>query len=228
VRVLNTGAPRERTSRTATALAASRGPQRRLGEPCYVPAVTALAPAGFCEPPWTFERAAQLDPDETPGEIVNGEFVPVSRGTWRHGAIVASIVFLFKLYARENPGWSVATSDPGTKLKRNPDTLRGPDVGIVRQERKPKGKGVEGWLEGAPDVVVEVAGDAQTTTSLLQKASEYLRAGAQQVWIVDPDAERLLVMTPPDRIRILGPTDILEGGTALPGFRCEVAELFRT
>lgn len=190
--------------------------------------MTAAAPGGFPNEPLTFERAALLDPDASPGEIVDGEFVPMSRSTWRHGAIVASIVVLLKLYTRQNPGWSVATGDPGAKLKRGPDVLRGPDVGIVRESRVPTGKGADGWLEGAPDVAVEVVGDAQTATTLLQKAFEYVRAGAQRVWIVDADAERLLILSPPDRIQILGPTDILDGGDVLPGFRCEVAEMFRT
>lgn len=179
------------------------------------------------DPPWTFERAAALDPDELPGELMEGRFVPIARTGWAHGAVVSNVALVVGEWVRRNARWSAAIK-PGVKLKRAPDLLRGPDVGIIRADRIPAGKGAEGWLEGAPDVAVEVAGDAQTPTSLLQKAFEYLGAGAQQVWIVDPDAERLLVLTPPDHIRILGPADILDGGAVLPGFRCEVAELFRT
>lgn len=178
--------------------------------------------------PWTIERAAALDPDTSPGEIESGEFVSVSRNSWRHGEIMLTIGILLRAFARANPGWRVAVGDPGAKLKRSPDILRGPDVGVIRESRVPTGKGADGWLEGAPDLAVEITGDSQTATGLLQKALEYLRAGAQRVWIVDTDAERLLVLSPPDHIQILGPTDILEGDDVLPGFRCEVSELFRT
>ena len=188
--------------------------------------MVAVAPLGFLEHAWTFERAAALDPDESPGEIVDGELVPVSRSTWIHGAIVASIVVLLKLYARKNPGWSVSTCDPGTKLRRSPDSLRGPDIGVVRRERVPAGKGEAGWLQGAPDLAVEVAGDSQTVSDLLEKGYDYLAAGARMVWIVDPDTRRVTVMTPPDDLRELGAADVLDGGPVLPGFRCEVAELF--
>jgi Uma2 family endonuclease len=174
----------------------------------------------------TFEEAAKLDPDEQPGELVDGVWVPMTNSTWRHGEILLSVGLLLKLYAREHPGWSVSGGDPGIKLRRNPDRLRGPDVGIVRADRKPMGKGVEGWLEGAPDVVVEILGDSQSMSELIKKALEYLAAGAKMVWVIDPDPERLMLLTPPDHVRILGLEDTLEGGDALPGFSCKVAELF--
>lgn len=174
----------------------------------------------------TFEEAAKLDPDERPGEIVDGVWTPVIRSTWHHGEVLTTIAFLLKLYAREHPGWSVSAADPGVKLARNPDRLRGPDVGMVRADRVPKGKGVQGWLDGAPDVAVEVVGDSQTISEMTQKALEYLAAGAKMVWIVDVDPQRVVLFTPPDRVRILGADDVLEGGDVLPGFRCKVAEMF--
>jgi Uma2 family endonuclease len=174
----------------------------------------------------TFEQAAGLDPDQMPGELDAGRWVAMTRGTWRHGRITGNVVFALKLYARNNPGWSVATADPGTKLGRRPDVLRGPDVGIVRAEREPKGRGAEGWLEGAPGVAVEVTGDDQSSSELLRRALEYLAAGAKMAWVLDPEAEQVVVVTPPDRIRVLSRADTLTGDDALPGFACSVAELF--
>ena len=175
----------------------------------------------------TFEDAARLDPKTQPGEIIRGKWVPVTRNTWRHGTIVINVGAILREYARKHGGYSVSGADPGTKLSRNPDTLRGPDVGIIRSTRKPKGKGAKGWLEGAPDVAVEVAGDRQTVSSLLAKAYEYLGAGGKAVWILEDDqGGRVLVVTAPDRVRVLGAGDVLDGGKALPGFSCQVRELF--
>jgi Uma2 family endonuclease len=174
----------------------------------------------------TFEEAAKLDPDTQPGEIIDGEWIPVTKNTWRHGEIAINVGVLLKLYAREHPGWSVAVGDPGTKLGRNPDRLRGPDVAIIRTDRRPTGKGVEGWLEGAPDVAVEVIGDSQSASTLTKKALEYLAAGAKMVWVIDAEPERLMLFTPPDHVRILGPDETLAGDDVLPGFSCKVAELF--
>ncbi|MGK4001170.1 Uma2 family endonuclease [Sorangium sp. So ce1036] len=174
----------------------------------------------------TFEEAAELDLDEQPGEIVDGEWVPATRSSWRRGEITSATNFLLKLYAREHGGWSVSVADPAVKLGRNPDRLRGPDVAMVRAERAPKGKGVEGWLDGAPDVAVEVVGDSQSISEMAKNALDYLGAGAKMVWIVDAEPRRVVLFTPPDRVTILGPDDTLDGGDVLPGFRCRVAEMF--
>jgi Uma2 family endonuclease len=174
----------------------------------------------------TFEAAALLDPDESSGELEAGRWVPVPRSTWRHGEIVGNVGFLLHLYAREHAGWSVAVGNPGTKLGHNPDILRGPDVAIVRVEREPTGRGAEGWLEGAPDVAVEIIGDSQSASELAKKALEYLAAGAKMVWVLDPAPALLMIFLPPNQIRVLGREDILDGGDALPGFSCLVAELF--
>lgn len=174
----------------------------------------------------TFENAALLDPDTMPGEIADAEWVPLATSTWRHGEVTSAINFLLRLYARENPGWSVSVADPSVKLARNPDRLRGPDVAIVRAERVPTGKGVDGWLDGAPDIAVEVVGDRQTISEMTKKALEYLAAGAKMVWSVDAEPQRIVLFTPPNQVKILGADDILDGGDVLPGFQCKVSEMF--
>jgi Uma2 family endonuclease len=125
----------------------------------------------------------------------------VTKNTWEHGAIMISVATLLKTYAKSHAGWSVSGGDPGTKLAKEPATLRGPDVAMVRADRVPKGKGAAGWLDGAPDLAVEVKGDDQSVAELMRKALEYIKAGARQVWLLDP-------------------------GDLLPGFQCRVAELF--
>ena len=174
----------------------------------------------------TFAQVARLDPDEQPGELDAGRWIPLTRGTWRHGRIVVNVAAALKAYSKSHPGWSIATADPGVKLNANPDRLRGPDVGVIRAEREPTGTGVDGWLEGAPDVVVEVVGDSQSISEMTGKALEYITSGARLVWIVDPEPQRILIFTPPDHVRMLGPHDSLDGGDVLPGFTCPVAELF--
>jgi Uma2 family endonuclease len=174
----------------------------------------------------TFEEAARLDPKKEAGELDAGRWVPVTKSTYRHGHIIINAGALLKAYTRTHAEWYVSGADPGTKLGRDPDILRGPDVAMVRTERAPTGKGAAGWLEGAPELAVEVVGDSQSVSELTRKALEYLAAGAKQVWVLDPDPRRLLVFTPPDHVRLLGPDDTVDGGDLLPGFSCRVAEFF--
>jgi Uma2 family endonuclease len=176
--------------------------------------------------PMTLEDAARLDPDLYPGEVIQGEWRPVSRSTWRHGEIMLTVGMILRQYARSHPGWRVAVGDPGSKLGSEPATLRGPDAAVIREDRRPDGKGVEGWREGAPDLAVEILGDDQSTSDLLERAVEYLAAGSRMVWILEPEPTRVLVVTPPNQFQVLGPEATLDGGAALPGFSCSVAELF--
>ncbi|EYF01337.1 Uma2 family endonuclease [Chondromyces apiculatus] len=176
--------------------------------------------------PLTFAEAAALDPEQFPGELDAGEWVQMTRSTWRHGELMLKVGLLLARYAEQHPGWSVAVGDPGTKLHHGPDVLRGPDVAMVRAERRPTGRGEAGWLDGAPDLAVEIAGDAQPLANLLKKGMEYLAAGAAMVWVIEPDAEKVVVLTPPDHVRVLGTGETLEGSEALPGLRVEVMSLF--
>ena len=93
-------------------------------------------------------------------------------------------------------------------------------------DREPTGRGADGWLEGAPDLPVEIAGDDKSASDLARRALEYLGAGARAPWAVDPHPRRVVVYTRPAHVQVLGPDDVLEGGEALPGFSCRVADLF--
>jgi Uma2 family endonuclease len=97
---------------------------------------------------------------------------------------------------------------------------------MCRKEREPTGGGSAGWLEGAPDVAVEVMGDDQSASDLAKKAQEYLTAGAKRVWVLDPDARRVIVYSPPNLFEVLEADATLDGGDALPGFSVRVADLF--
>ena len=66
----------------------------------------------------------------------------------------------------------------------------------------------------------------EVSDELVKKGLEYLAAGGKAVWLVDADAERVMVLLPPDRVRLLGKDETLEGGEALPGFSCAVADFF--
>jgi Uma2 family endonuclease len=176
--------------------------------------------------PLTLPEAAEIDPDAYPGEVVDGEWTPVSRNTWNHGVVVGNVYAVLRGHVKAQGGWSVSVGDPGVRLAQDPALLRGPDVAVLREERRPVGSGADGWVDGAPELCVEVVGSSQLALELVRKAQEYLRAGCRLAWVVDPQARLVLVLDPEQRLRILGPEDELTGGDVLPGFSCPVAELF--
>lgn len=79
-------------------------------------------------------------------------------------------------------------------------------------------------------IAAEVLSESNTETEMRQKLKEYFESGARLVWIIDPRAETIgvydAVSTQP--ARVLTSTDVLDGGTVLPGFQINVADLFVT
>jgi Uma2 family endonuclease len=120
----------------------------------------------------------------------------------------------------------MALGECGYVLRRNPDTVRGPDASFVSSERLAAWEARGPFFEGAPDLAVEVLSPSNTRREIEEKVSEYLAAGGREVWVADPEARRITVHRPDEGPRDLGPDDTLDGGDLLPGFDVPVAELF--
>ena len=73
---------------------------------------------------------------------------------------------------------------------RGPDTVRAPDVAFVAAERLGTGEIPTGFLEMAPDLVVEVVSPSDSANAVQAKVDDWLGAGTWLVWVVDPRASR--------------------------------------
>jgi Uma2 family endonuclease len=82
-----------------------------------------------------------------------------------------------------------------------------------------------GFPDMAPDLAVEIRSPDDSWAELREKATEYLAGGSRMVVLVEPDefVELLRPGEPPLR---LGREAALDGGDVLPGFHCQVADLF--
>ena len=83
-----------------------------------------------------------------------------------------------------------------------------------------------GFLDVAPELVVEILSPNDPAGDLAQKIREYLSAGVAMVWVVDAAAQRVLAYRGPTEVREFGPDDTLPGDEILPGFAVTVATLF--
>jgi Uma2 family endonuclease len=115
--------------------------------------------------------------------------------------------------------------DPGFVLERRPDTVRAPDVCFVRVQRIPSGS-TPPFLEGAPDLAVEVLSPSNTKREMALKVAQYLGTGARLVWLVDSEEQSITVHRLDHDPEILNVGDQLSGHDVLPGFQCPVAEVF--
>ncbi len=167
------------------------------------------------------EAFLRLPDDGRKYELVEGEVKEVPAGV-RHDAIVARIIALMFPHAQ---GRGVITaSSAGYRMVSG--NIRSPDVAFIRKEHLPEGKSPIGFGESAPDLAIEVLSPSEDLNELLRKVAEYFESGAQQVWILDPEACRATVYRSPIEVQTLHAEDTLEGGALLPEFRCQVRELF--
>ena len=119
----------------------------------------------------------------------------------------------------------VVGADGGFLISRNPDTVRAPDVGFVRQDRVPSPLPVKFW-DGAPDLAVEVISPSDTALAVDEKVQDWLDAGTEEVIVINPKQKSVKVFRSGGTASVLRGDDVPEALESVPGFRCEIAELF--
>jgi Uma2 family endonuclease len=174
----------------------------------------------------TAEEFADLsDADEYRCELIRGVLgVRETAPSWAHGWIQNKIGHLLYEFVAPRKLGAVAV-DPGFVLERSPDTVRLPDVVFVRAERIPR-ENVPPFLDGAPDLAVEVRSPSNTKREMAEKIAQYLSTGSRLVWYVDPERRTITVHRPGHEVVVLNMGDQLSGHDVLPGFQCPVADVF--
>ncbi len=172
---------------------------------------------------WTLEAFVALpEEDEHFLELVEGRIVREPRPQRPHGNVVARLCRILLDYGDAHGG--MATADVGFILRRDPPTVRGPDVAYLREDR---GYGEPtGWYEGAPDLAVEVISPSNAAMEIQQKVGEYFDAGARQVWVVYPRTRTVVVHPSASEARLLREGDRIDGGEAFPGLSVPVLDVF--
>lgn len=81
-----------------------------------------------------------------------------------------------------------------------------------------------------PTIAAEVLSPSNTAAEIRLKLREYFQSGTRLAWVIDPEAQTIAIYdgTRETPSRVLVNTDVLDGGTVLPGFQINVADLFVT
>ena len=177
---------------------------------------------------WTDEEFMALDRDGHRYEIVNGDLIDMGNSGAKHGyiAVILSSA-LFSVVLAQKLG---AVFDSSTAFKMKNGNKRSPDISFFARERL---QGVAelpaGYLEGAPDLVVEILSPNNTVEEIDNKVVEYFENGARLIWMINPRLQYVLVYRgarEPDRL--LKSADSLDGEEVIPGFSLPLADLFQT
>lgn len=122
-------------------------------------------------------------------ELLNGELIYLPPAKFRHDQIAHR---LLKRLNAALPACGVdgeAYVEIGYQL--DPSHWLQPDVSITHP-----GQPVDGYLQGAPLLAVEIVSPSNTAVQIDAKIDAYLTHGAHEVWVLYPDAGHLWVYAP--------------------------------
>ena len=170
----------------------------------------------------TAQELGRLDDDANRHELIKGVLLTMPPATYEHMRVCANLTIILGLYVKANRLGVVGT-EGGYKLESDPDTVLGPDVSFVAQDRI--GLSPEGYHSGPPDLAVEVLSPGDRKGYLERKLALWLETGTRSVWLVDPRRRTVEVVSSLKDRRTLHEDDELVDDT-VPGFRVKVSELF--
>ena len=134
-------------------------------------------------------------------ELVEGELIPMSLGTGKHGAIAKRLERFFddEIYRMQLP-WTAQRFSVGIRSPRGGrwDTSRIPDVTVLPHEQWQSLNDREAVIdlnEVPPFLVVEIVSPSTQTTDYRSKQSEYAVLEIPEYWIVDPLQNCIIICT---------------------------------
>ena len=122
-------------------------------------------------------------------EIIDGERRDMTPTGFEHGNLEGIFYDILRRHFGDK-GY-VAVGEVGVLINKNPLRVRGADVVYVSKERFPERP--KGILESAPDLIVEIISESNTSWELTDKVKDYLSIGVERIIVVDPVTETVSV-----------------------------------
>lgn len=132
-------------------------------------------------------------------ELFRGRLIPMATPTVLHTSVCHFLVYLFQRYFATNNLSLVVATNVGVRTEE--DSSRIPDVmacsqSLWEQALNRPGAGILD-LDEVPTLVVEVVSE-NWREDYIRKRAEYALINIPEYWIVDPNKERVWVLTNPE------------------------------
>jgi Uma2 family endonuclease len=171
------------------------------------------------------EELLRLNVPDRRTELIRGRLVVRDPAGARHGAVANRIAHRITAYVDAHDLGRVYAAETGFKIESYPDTVRAPDVAFIAKHRLPdiEPRGYLGW---SPDLEVEVLAHDDHPSDILEKVVQWLKSGVRLVWVVDSEKPTARVYRADGSESLLAPSDALDGEQVLPGFLCQLVDLW--
>ena len=154
-------------------------------------------------------------------EYVKGELVPMAAPSLGHAKISARITHYLFTHVSENDLGEVYVKAGFQVGERGMK----PDVAFISTARLPEDESKGSPIP--PDFAVEVLSPTDIHWRVAEKVQAYLEAGTQMVWVVESVMETVTVYRSATDIKVFTINDTLTGEDVVPGFACQVTQLFQ-
>lgn len=153
-------------------------------------------------------------------EWVNGQLIEKNGMTLRHGQIQAKLSTYWRNYMDSSgQGGEVYTDVPCRTNKQG----HRPDVAYLTPELLAQFGNSDVLPQSFP-LIAEIISPTDKAEEVFAKAKEYLQSGCQEVWLVLPESQWIVVITQQQRF-LLSMGEVVSTQTTLQGFRVAVEEL---
>lgn len=173
---------------------------------------------------WTDAELEALPQNGHKHELLDGNLI-MSPVHANHGDICSRILILIGIHVQRHNLGKVYDSSTGFRLAEG--LLLSPDIAFVSNARlKQILPAPDKFLQGAPDLVVEVLSPSDRMTQINRKLEHYFDHGAKLAWLVNLPKQQIHIYTADSIEALTGPNDVLTGGAVLPGFKCKLGRIF--
>jgi Uma2 family endonuclease len=124
------------------------------------------------------------------------------------------------------PRGEVLVGEAGIRLSRNPDSTVGVDVAYISAEVAAASPPDYPYLDGVPVLIVEVLSPSDKQEEISEKVEAYLKAGVKLVLIAEPVFKTITVYRPDGDPQLFSISQTFEAGSAMPGLRISLRDIF--
>ncbi len=160
-------------------------------------------------------------------ELVRGELREMAPTAPEHGFVELRLGARLMEFVEKQALGAVVTGEVGFVLRAtDPATVRAADVAFISAKKLPDGDLPKKFPYFAPDLVAEILSPNDAYGDVMEKVNDWLAAGVNLVWVVDPAHQVVHVYRIGQPVHVLQAGDRLSGEDVLPGFECAVSEIF--
>ncbi|MDZ4778630.1 MAG: Uma2 family endonuclease [Planctomycetia bacterium] len=141
----------------------------------------------------TAEEFFAIPRGDQPKELVQGRIIYMTPPGQPHGLVCIEIGFILRSYLATHDIGRVVGNDSGCITARDPDSVRGPDIAFYRHDQIPEKPFPPGYWKAVPPLACEVLSPSDVWAEVLEKVTEYFRAGVIVVCVFDPARETIQV-----------------------------------